>query len=92
MKILICDQQRMLAEALACALDARGYDILAVVAAVSDAPTPADDWVPMSACSACSLAISRAAPIPSAPSCDATPARRCWCCQRPLTPRRCLSS
>lgn len=46
MKILICDQQRMLAEALACALDARGYDILAVVAAVSDAPTPADDWVP----------------------------------------------
>lgn len=46
MKILICDQQRMLAEALACALDARGYDILAVVAAVSDAPSPADDWVP----------------------------------------------
>ncbi|MGC2004386.1 DNA-binding response regulator [Trebonia sp.] len=46
MKILICDQQRMLAESLACALDARGYDILAVVAAVSDAPTPADDWVP----------------------------------------------
>jgi DNA-binding NarL/FixJ family response regulator len=46
MKILICDQQRMLAEALACALDARGYDILAVVAAVSDAPNPADDWVP----------------------------------------------
>ena len=46
MKILICDQQRMLAEALACALDARGYDILAVVATVSDAPSPADDWVP----------------------------------------------
>jgi two-component system, NarL family, nitrate/nitrite response regulator NarL len=46
MKILICDQQRMLAEALACALDARGYDILAVVAAVSDAPSPADAWVP----------------------------------------------
>jgi DNA-binding NarL/FixJ family response regulator len=46
MKILICDQQRMLAEALASALDARGYDILAVVAAVSDAPSPADDWVP----------------------------------------------
>jgi DNA-binding NarL/FixJ family response regulator len=46
MKILICDQQRMLAEALACALDARGYDILAVVAAVNGAPSPADDWVP----------------------------------------------
>lgn len=46
MKILICDQQRMLAEALACALDARGYDILAVEAAVIDAPSPADDWVP----------------------------------------------
>jgi DNA-binding NarL/FixJ family response regulator len=46
MKILICDQQRMLAEALACALDARGYDILAVVATLSDAPSPADDWVP----------------------------------------------
>jgi DNA-binding NarL/FixJ family response regulator len=46
MKILICDQQRMLAEALACALDARGYDILAVVAAVSGAPSPADGWVP----------------------------------------------
>jgi DNA-binding response OmpR family regulator len=30
MKILICDQQRMLAEALASALDARGYDVLAV--------------------------------------------------------------
>jgi two-component system, NarL family, nitrate/nitrite response regulator NarL len=46
MKILICDRQRMLAEALACALDARGYDILAVVAAVGSAPNSADDWVP----------------------------------------------
>ena len=46
MKILICDRQRMLAEALACALDARGYDILAVVSAVSDAPSSAGDWVP----------------------------------------------
>jgi DNA-binding NarL/FixJ family response regulator len=46
MKILICDQQRMLAEALACALDARGYDILAVVSDVSGAPSAAGDWVP----------------------------------------------
>ena len=37
MRILICDQQRMLAEALACALDARGYDVLAVTTTVSDA-------------------------------------------------------
>ena len=46
MKILICDQQRMLAEALAAALDARGYDILAVTTSVSGAPGPAGDWVP----------------------------------------------
>ena len=46
MKILICGQQRMLAEALACALDARGYDILAVTTSVSGAPSPADDCVP----------------------------------------------
>jgi two-component system, NarL family, nitrate/nitrite response regulator NarL len=46
MKILICDQQRMLAEALASALDARGYDILAVTTAVSGVPSPAGDWVP----------------------------------------------
>ena len=46
MKILICDQQRMLAEALASALDARGYDILAVTTSVSSAPGPAGDWVP----------------------------------------------
>jgi DNA-binding NarL/FixJ family response regulator len=46
MKILICGQQRMLAEALACALDARGYDILAVTTSVSSAPGPADDCVP----------------------------------------------
>lgn len=46
MKILICDQQRMLAEALASALDARGYDILAVTTAVSSVPSPAGDWVP----------------------------------------------
>jgi two-component system, NarL family, nitrate/nitrite response regulator NarL len=37
MKILICDQQRMLAEALASALDARGYHVLAVTTTVSDA-------------------------------------------------------
>jgi two-component system, NarL family, nitrate/nitrite response regulator NarL len=46
MKILICDQQRMLAEALASALDARGYDILGVTTAVSDAPSAVGDWVP----------------------------------------------
>jgi two-component system, NarL family, nitrate/nitrite response regulator NarL len=45
-KILICDEQRMLAEALAAALDARGYDILAVTTAVSDAPSSGGDWVP----------------------------------------------
>jgi len=37
MKILICDQQRMLAEALAAALDAQGYDVLEVTTTVSDA-------------------------------------------------------
>lgn len=36
----------MLAEALASALDARGYDILAVTTAVSGAPSAAGDWVP----------------------------------------------
>ena len=46
MKILICDQQRMLAEALASALDARGYDILAVTTTVSGALSSARDWAP----------------------------------------------
>jgi DNA-binding NarL/FixJ family response regulator len=46
MKILICDQQRMLAEALASALDARGYDVLAVTTTVSDALSVADDCAP----------------------------------------------
>lgn len=46
MKILICDRQRMLAEALASALDARGYDVLAVTTTVSDALSVADDCVP----------------------------------------------
>jgi two-component system, NarL family, nitrate/nitrite response regulator NarL len=46
MKILICDQQRMLAEALASALDARGYDILAVTTTVSGAPSAVGDWGP----------------------------------------------
>jgi DNA-binding NarL/FixJ family response regulator len=36
MRIVICDQQRMLAEALASALDARGYHVLAVGTTVSD--------------------------------------------------------
>src|SRR5271170_2531504 len=46
MKILICDQQLMLAEALAAALDARGYDVLAVTTTVSDSCNAADDCVP----------------------------------------------
>ena len=46
MKILICDQQRMLAEALASALDARGYDVLAVTTTVSGALSSAGDCVP----------------------------------------------
>ena len=46
MKILICDQQLMLAEALASALDARGYDILAVTATVSDTRSAVSDYVP----------------------------------------------
>jgi two-component system, NarL family, nitrate/nitrite response regulator NarL len=46
MKILICDQQLMLAEALASALDARGYDILAIATAVSDIPDVVGDYVP----------------------------------------------
>jgi two-component system nitrate/nitrite response regulator NarL len=46
MKILICDQQLMLAEALASALDARGYDILAVTTTVSDIPGAVGDFVP----------------------------------------------
>jgi two-component system nitrate/nitrite response regulator NarL len=46
MKILICDQQLMLAEALAAALDARGYDVLAVATTVSDTCKAAGDCVP----------------------------------------------
>jgi two-component system, NarL family, nitrate/nitrite response regulator NarL len=46
MKILICDQQLMLAEALASALDARGYDVLAVTTTVSDPRHAAGDYVP----------------------------------------------
>ena len=46
MKILICDQQLMLAEALASALDARGYDILAVTTTISDLPGAAGDFAP----------------------------------------------
>jgi two-component system, NarL family, nitrate/nitrite response regulator NarL len=46
MKILICDQQLMLAEALAAALDARGYDVLAVTTTVSDSCNAAGDCVP----------------------------------------------
>lgn len=46
MKILICDQQLMLAEALASALDARGYDVLAVTTTVRDNRNAAGDCVP----------------------------------------------
>jgi two-component system nitrate/nitrite response regulator NarL len=45
-KILICHQQLMLAEALASALDARGYDVLAVTATVSDTNNAVGDCVP----------------------------------------------
>ncbi len=46
MKILICDQQLMLAEALAAALDARGYDVLAVTTTVDDRCGAIGDYVP----------------------------------------------
>jgi DNA-binding NarL/FixJ family response regulator len=46
MKILICDQQLMLAEALAAGLDARGYDVLAVTTTVSDTCNAVVDCVP----------------------------------------------
>ena len=46
MKILICDQQRMLAEALGSALDARGYDVLAVTTTASGATSAVGDCVP----------------------------------------------
>jgi two-component system, NarL family, nitrate/nitrite response regulator NarL len=46
MKILICDRQLMLAEALASALDARGYDVLAVTTTVSDPRDAFADYVP----------------------------------------------
>lgn len=45
-KILICDRQLMLAEALAAALDARGYDVLAVITAIDDFSDPAGGCVP----------------------------------------------
>jgi DNA-binding NarL/FixJ family response regulator len=46
MKIIICDQQLMLAEALASALDSLGYDVLAVTTSVSDIPGAVGDYVP----------------------------------------------
>lgn len=46
MKILICDRHLMLAEALAVALDARGYDVLAVTISMSDIRNLAGDYVP----------------------------------------------
>lgn len=46
MKLFICGEQLMLAEALATALDARGYDVLAVTATVSDRCNAVGDYVP----------------------------------------------
>jgi two-component system, NarL family, nitrate/nitrite response regulator NarL len=46
MKILICGQQLMLAEALAAALDARGYDVLAVTTTISGPSDGVGDYVP----------------------------------------------
>jgi two-component system, NarL family, nitrate/nitrite response regulator NarL len=46
MKILICGQQLMLAEALAAALDARGYDVLAVITTIGDPRDGVADYVP----------------------------------------------
>ena len=46
MKILICGQQLMLAEALAAALDARGYDVLAVTTTIGDPRDGVADYVP----------------------------------------------
>lgn len=46
MKILICDEQLMLAEALAAALDARGYDVLGVTTTISDVRDAVGDYVP----------------------------------------------
>src|SRR5690349_25125482 len=42
MRIIICDQQRMLAEALAYGLDVRGYHVLAVGGTVSDVLSAVD--------------------------------------------------
>jgi two-component system nitrate/nitrite response regulator NarL len=46
MKILICDRQRMLAEALASALDARGYHVLEVATTVDDALSAVGAYTP----------------------------------------------
>lgn len=46
MKILICDQQLMLAEALASALDARGFDVLAVTKTITGPRDEIGDCVP----------------------------------------------
>jgi DNA-binding response OmpR family regulator len=46
MKILICDQQRMLGEALASALEARDYDVLAVTTTAGGAFSDVGDCVP----------------------------------------------
>ena len=46
MKLLICGQQLMLAEALAAALDARGYDVLAVTTTIGDPRDGVADYVP----------------------------------------------
>lgn len=46
MKVLVCSQQLMFAEALAAALDAHGYDVLGVTTTVSGTGDACGDYVP----------------------------------------------
>ena len=91
MKILVCDRQLMLAEALASALDARGYDVLAVTTTVSDPRAAFADYVP----DICLLGLQAGQQLSGPDTVRAIlrgyPARRCWCCQRP-PPRTCCLS
>ena len=58
MKLVICDNQRMLAEALAAALAARGHQVLAVTTTAADGVDAVNGCRPTSACLSCSSAIS----------------------------------
>ena len=58
MRLVICDNQRILAEALAAALGARGHQVLAVTTTVADGVSAVSADPPTSACSSCSSAIS----------------------------------